>query len=77
MLTDEGALALARAKNKSVEFGEQSQQISGISREARALADDLESQAQFDLQNAKHANDAIGKAHDLAKAAITLQQKVT
>lgn len=77
LLTDEGALALGRAKNKSVEFGEQSQQISGISREARALADKLEAQAQFDLQNAKDANEAIAKAHDLAKAAITLQQKVT
>lgn len=76
-MNDEGSLALAKAKNKSLEFGEQSEQISDISRDARALADKLESQAQFDLKNAKDANDAVAKAYELAKNAINLQQKVT
>lgn len=75
-LNDEGNQALAKARNKSVEFGEQSEQISDISREARALADRLESEAQFDLKNAKDAMDAVEKAHQLAKSAIDLQQKV-
>ncbi|XP_013114833.1 laminin subunit gamma-1 [Stomoxys calcitrans] len=77
MLNDEGAQALAKAQNKSVEFGVQSNQISDISREARALADRLESEAQFDLKNAKDASDAVEKAYELAKSAITLQQKVS
>ncbi|XP_017028327.1 laminin subunit gamma-1 [Drosophila kikkawai] len=76
LLNDEGAQALARAKEKSVEFGQQSEQISDISREARALADKLESEAQFDLKNAKDAKDAVEKAHQLAKSAIDLQQKI-
>ncbi|ALC43661.1 LanB2 [Drosophila busckii] len=76
LLSDEGAQALAKAKNKSIEFGDQSDQISDISREARAMADRLESEAQFDLKNAKDAKDAVEKAHLLAKNAIDLQQKV-
>ncbi|XP_062127738.1 laminin subunit gamma-1-like [Drosophila sulfurigaster albostrigata] len=76
LLNDEGTQALAKAKNKSVEFGEQSEQISDISRDARALADRLESEAQYDLKNAKDAKDAVEKAHLLAKNAIDLQQKV-
>jgi len=76
LLNDEGAQALARAKEKSVEFGQQSEQISDISREARALADKLESEAQFDLKNAKDAKDAVEKAHQLAKSAIDLQLKI-
>ncbi|XP_030385859.1 laminin subunit gamma-1-like [Scaptodrosophila lebanonensis] len=76
LLNEEGALALDKAKNKSVEFGEQSNQISDISREARFIADRLEAEAQFDLKNAKDANDAVEKAHELAKNAINLQQKV-
>ncbi|KAH8380868.1 hypothetical protein KR093_010077, partial [Drosophila rubida] len=76
LLTDEGTQALAKAKNKSVEFGEQSEQISDISRDARALADRLESEAQYDLKNAKDAKDAVEKAHQLAKNAIDLQEEV-
>ncbi|EDX09878.1 LanB2 [Drosophila simulans] len=76
LLNDEGAQALARAKEKSVEFGQQSEQISDISREARALADKLESEAQFDLKNAKDAKDAVEKAHQLAKSAVDLQLKI-
>lgn len=75
-LNDEGAMALARARNKSMEFGAQSNQISEISREARTLADQLEAQAQYDLKNAKDANNAVEKAYELAKNAINLQQKV-
>ncbi|XP_039963355.1 laminin subunit gamma-1 [Bactrocera neohumeralis] len=77
LLNDDGAQALAKAKNKSVEFGVQSDQISEISREARALADRLEAEAQVDLKNAKDANEAVEKAYELAKSAINLQQKVS
>lgn len=77
LLHDEGEQALKKAQNKSVEFGVQSDQISDISREARALADRLESEAQFDLKNAKDANDAVEKAYELAKSAINLQQRVS
>lgn len=76
VLNDEGVQALAKAKNKSVEFGEQSEQISDISRDARAIADRLESEAEFDLKNAKDAKDAVEKAHLLAKNAIDLQQRL-
>lgn len=76
LLSDEGEKALAKAKEKSVEFGQQSEQISEISREARALAIKLESEAQFDLKNTKDAKDAVEKAHQLAKSAIDLQQDI-
>ncbi|XP_016934621.2 laminin subunit gamma-1 [Drosophila suzukii] len=76
LLSDEGAQALEKAKEKSVQFGQQSEQISDISREARALSIKLDSEAQFDLKNAKDAKDAVEKAHQLAKSAIELQEKI-
>ncbi|XP_055378436.1 laminin subunit gamma-1 [Condylostylus longicornis] len=77
LLNNEGETALQKARDKANKFGEQSEQISEISREARAIADELESQAELDLKNATDAHAAAQKAYDLAKNAINLQKNIS
>lgn len=72
----DGADALALARNKSIDYGEKTGEISQISREARAIADKLESQAEFYLKSAKDAEDAATKAYDLARSAIDQKRNI-
>lgn len=66
-----------RARDKAKEFGQQSEQISGISKQARLLADKLEAEAEQDVQNAKDASERATKAYDLAINAVNLNQNNT
>lgn len=66
-----------RAKDKSDRFGQQSEQISEISRQARNFADQLEQQAENQKAIAKEANEKASAAYDLAKNAINLQKNIS
>ncbi|KAL5277341.1 LAMC3 family protein [Megaselia abdita] len=77
LLDDQGQAALDRAREKAKEFGQQSEQISGISKQARLLADKLEAEAEQDVQDAKDASERATKAHDLAMNAVNLNQNNT
>lgn len=75
-MNTDGASALARAKDRFEQFGQQSDQISDISREARAQVELLEKQADQSKQNAIEANDKASKAYELAKNALSQQQQI-
>lgn len=76
LLKTEGASSLARARDRSDEFGQQSEQISDISRQARHHIEKLESLAGQNKQNAMDANEKASKAYDLAKNTLTQQQNI-
>lgn len=76
MLNIDGATALARAKDRSEQFDDQSEQISEISRNARAKVEELEKQADRSKQNAIDANEKASKAYELAFNAISQQQQI-
>lgn len=76
MLNTDGTSALARAKDRSEQFGQQSEQISEISREARAQVDALGKQADQSKQNAIDANEKASKAYELARNALSQQQQI-
>lgn len=75
-MNTEGAAALARAKDRFEQFGQQSDQISEISREARAEVDLLEKQADENKQKANEAYEKALKANELAKNALSQQQQI-
>lgn len=76
LLQTDGVNALAKAKDRSDQFGHQSDQISSISREARAYADKIEVQSAINKRNAEEANEKSSKAYELAKNTITLQKNI-
>lgn len=76
LLQNDGASALARAKDRSDKFAPHSDSLSAISREARLLADELEAQTEVEKKNAQEANDKANKAYELAKDAINLQKSI-
>lgn len=67
---------MARAKDRSDQFGHQSEQISEISREARAHADKFADEAEFNRNRAKEANELASTAYDTAKNTISLQKNI-
>lgn len=73
----EGFLELSRAKNKSNQFDQQSEQMSDISRNARKIADDLEKAAEANKDRAKQAKEKAINASDIAKSTIDLQRSIT
>lgn len=75
-LQTEGNNALALAKDRSDQFGSQSDQISEISREARAQADALEKKAQENRDIAQEAHKKALDAYDMARDAYGALQKV-
>lgn len=75
-MNTEGTAALARAKDRFEQFGQQSDQISEISREARAQVDQLEKQADENKQKANEAYEKALKANELAKNALSQQQQI-
>lgn len=76
LLKTDGVSALSKAKDRSDQFGHQSDQISAISRDARAQAEKLEAQAAFNKQIALEANENAMKAYELAKNTITHQKNI-
>ncbi|XP_058123627.1 laminin subunit gamma-1 [Anopheles ziemanni] len=69
LLQTEGNTALARAKEISGHLGNQTNQISGISREARQYADRFKAEADANMKQAqeahKKASEALKKANDM------------
>lgn len=76
LLRSDGISALAKAKDRSDQFGQQSQLISSISRDARTQAERLEAQAEANKQAAITANENSQKAYEMAKNTITLQKNI-
>lgn len=77
MLQNDGAAALARAKDRADKFGQQSDQISEISRQARTKVESLEKDVEQSKQNAIDANDKASKAYELAKSTLSQQQQIS
>lgn len=73
----EGVQELSRAKNKSNQFDQQSEQMSDISRNARKIAEDLEKAADSNRDKAKEAKEKAINASDVAKNTIDLQRTIT
>lgn len=73
----DGKSELARAKNKSNQFDQQSEQMSDISRNARKLAEELEKAADLNRDKAKEAKERAINASDVAKNTIDLQRTIT
>lgn len=68
---------MARAKDRSDQFGHRSVQISEISREARSQADALEKKAKENFALAQEANDTATAAYDMARVAYDSLQNVS
>lgn len=73
----EGMSELSRAKNKSNQFDQQSEQMSDISRNSRRLAEELEKAADLNKDKAKEAKEKAINASDIAKNTIDLQRTIT
>lgn len=76
LLQIDGASALARAKDRFEQYGQQSEQISDISREARAQVEELEKKADQSKSNALEANEKASKAYELARNTLSQQQQI-
>lgn len=73
----EGVSELSRAKNKSNQFDQQSEQMSDISRNSRKIAEELEKAADTNRDKAKEAKERAINASDIAKNTIDLQRSLT
>lgn len=73
----EGMSELSRAKNKSNQFDQQSEQMSDISRNSRRIAEDLEKAADLNRDKAKEAKEKAINASDIAKNTIDLHRTIT
>lgn len=71
-----GVSSLSKAKDRSDQFGQQSNQISDISREARLIVETLEAQAEAKKTEAQDAIAKSQKAYDLAKNTFALQSNI-
>lgn len=76
LLQTDGAVALVRAKNRSDQFGHQSNQISEISRESRAQVERLQSQSDQKKRLANEANEQASQAYELAKNTLNQQKNI-
>lgn len=76
LLETEGKPAFEKAKERFDQYGQQSDQISEISREARAQVEELEKKADQSKQNALDAEAKASKAYDLAKNTMNQQQQI-
>lgn len=68
---------MTKARERADKFGHQSNQISDISRQARARVDQLDKEAAESKQNALEANDKAAKAYELAKNALSQQKEIS
>ncbi|XP_075230002.1 laminin subunit gamma-1 isoform X2 [Lycorma delicatula] len=76
-LQTDGAAALAKAMERSIEFGQQSQQMSDIAREARLLAQQQKEEADNIRKNADKSLNISTEAFELAKEAINQQKNIS
>lgn len=76
-LQTEGVSELLRAKNKSNQFEVQSEQMSDISRNARALADNLGVMAKQGRDEAQNAKEKAMNSSELAKKTMEIQRTIT
>lgn len=76
LLQTSGVTALNKAKDRSDQFGQQSDHISDISREARNIVDTLEAEADAKKTNAQEAIVKAQQAYDLAKNTFALQSNI-
>lgn len=77
ILQTDGNGALNRARDISGRLGNQTNQISGISREARQYADQFKKEADENKKEAEEALDKATKAHNMAKNTINLQSNIS
>lgn len=77
ILQTDGVAALAKAKDRSDQFGHQSEEISLISRDARKIVADLELQSAAKKENAREAHDKAAQAYELAKNTFALQANIS
>lgn len=73
----DGMLALAKATAKSAEVGQQSEQMSQIARDARALVEAQEESSEALKATADKALNISSQSHDKVKDAINRQKNVT
>uniref|UniRef100_A0A8D8H0Q0 Laminin subunit gamma-1 n=2 Tax=Culex pipiens TaxID=7175 RepID=A0A8D8H0Q0_CULPI len=76
LLQTDGAAALSKARDISGHLGNQTNQISGISREARQYADQFKKEAEENKKQAEEAHKKASEAHLLAKTTINLQAQI-
>lgn len=76
LLQTSGVSALSKAKDRSDQFGHQSNQISEISREARHIVDSLEAHSDSKKENAQEAFSKSLQAYELAKNTFALQSNI-
>lgn len=77
LLQTEGNTALGRAREISGHLGNQTNQISGISREARQYADRFKAEADANMKQAQEAQEKALEALKKANNAIAQQSNVT
>lgn len=75
-LDGEGAAALAKARNRSDQFGKQSVDMSALAKESRLLAEKLESEARNIRDIADKAFNTSLVANQIAKDGITKQANI-
>nr|CAD7454512.1 unnamed protein product [Timema tahoe] len=76
-LETEGAVALDKAKDRSAQFGQQSEQMSDIAREARVLVQKQMEEAEEIKNTAERAKNTSAQAYELATEAIKQQQNIS
>nr|CAD7262431.1 unnamed protein product [Timema shepardi] len=76
-LETEGAVALDKAKDRSAQFGQQSEQMSDIAREARVLVQKQMEEAEEIKNTAGRAKNTSAQAYELATEAIKQQQNIS
>lgn len=77
LLQTDGYAALTKARDISGHLGNQTNQISGISREARQYADQFKKEADDNKKQSEDALEKASKAYSMAKNAINIQANVT
>lgn len=75
-LDGEGAAALAKARNRSDQFGKQSVDMSALAKESRLLAEKLEKDARNIRDIAEKALNTSVAAHIIAKDGIKKQANI-
>lgn len=76
-LNTDGKEALERAEQRAKEYGQQSEKMTTISKEARDLADTLDENADNIVKVAGEAKNQSIKAYEMAKNATDLQRNIT
>lgn len=75
-LEGEGAVALAKARNRSDQFGKQSGEMSALAKESRQLAEKLENQARNIRETAEKAFNTSLDASRISKDGLKKQANI-